>query len=348
MPANTANKTKTQSTIEERAAATLKRLEEKDPGLKQMLKKAYAYAVFPSVGKASLVVGGSYGHGAVYERGKFIGHATISQFTAGVQIGGDTFTEVLVFQNQGALERLKHGRMAFAANASAVLVKAGAAAAKGFSNGVAAYTYASGGMLLEIAIGGQKFKFKPAGEEDEQQSKSGGRNGAGAKGKAAASSEQDEGEAEGDEAQDDEESGGLLGRAMGGVRSALGGAAEGVKSAASRVTETAKAHPVAATVVATTVAAGAALLIVRAVRGTGSSSGQGEEGEDAGYEDEGNEDENQQASSQAEDEGGEEEGQDQGEEAGQEDEQDDRNDTLNQLRNRRRRSRAQLGGCSCS
>jgi len=109
-----------------------------------------------------------------------------------------------------------------------------------------------------------------------------------------------------------------------------------VKSAASRVTETAKAHPVAATVVATTVAAGAALLIVRAVRGTGSSSGQGDEGEDAGYEDESDENENQAQGS------GEEEGQDdQGEEAGQEeDEQDDRNDTLNQLRDRRRRSRA--------
>src|SRR3954464_9044282 len=108
MPASTA-KNASNTTIEERAAATLKRLEEKDPGLKQLLKKAYGYAVFPSVGKASLVLGGSYGHGAVYERGEFIGHATISQFTAGVQIGGETFTEVLVFQNQAALERLRHG-----------------------------------------------------------------------------------------------------------------------------------------------------------------------------------------------------------------------------------------------
>jgi lipid-binding SYLF domain-containing protein len=337
MPASTA-KTASKTTIDERAAATLKRLEEKDRGLKQMLKKAYAYAVFPSVGKASLVVGGSYGHGAVYEGGKFIGHATISQFTAGVQIGGDTFTEVLVFQNKEALERLKHGKMAFAANASAVLVKAGAAAAKGFSNGVAAYTYASGGMLLEVAIGGQKFKFKPAGEEDEQQSGS-GRN-KGAKGKAAASGGQEEGESEGDEGQDDEESDSLLGRAMGGVRSALGGAADGVKSAASRVTETAKAHPVAATVVASTVAAGAALLIVRAVRGSGASADQGSEDE-AGYDDKGQGEYENQARSQAEDEGGEEEDQDQGDEGGQEEgEEEGQNDTLNQLRDRRRRSRA--------
>jgi lipid-binding SYLF domain-containing protein len=342
MPAKTASsknsKTSQQkktTTIEERAAATLKRLEEKDPGLKQLLKKAYGYAVFPSVGKASLVVGGSYGHGAVYERGKFIGHATISQFTVGVQIGGDTFTEVLVFENKQALERLRHGKMAFAADASAVLVKAGAGAARGFSNGVAAYAYASGGMLIEAAIGGQKFAFKPAGEEDEpqQQGKS-----AGGKGKAAASGGQDEGDAEGDEGQDDESSG-LLGRAMGGVRSALGGAADGVKSAASRVTETAKAHPIATTFVATAAATGAAVLIVRAIRGSGASSeGQGSD-EQAGYDDEGAEqDQENQPQGQAE-EGGEEEEQDEGDQ-GAEGEESDQGDTLNQLRDRRRRSRA--------
>src|SRR3954466_10528952 len=102
MPATTAART---STIEERAAATLKRLEQKDPGLKQFLKKAHGYAVFPSVGKAALVVGGAYGHGEVFEGGKHIGHATIGQTTLGVQVGGDTFSEVIAFENEQALDR---------------------------------------------------------------------------------------------------------------------------------------------------------------------------------------------------------------------------------------------------
>src|SRR5438552_2445338 len=102
--------------------ATLKRLEEKDPGLKQFLKKAYGYAVFPSVGKAALVLGGSYGHGEVFERGKHIGHATIGQTTIGVQIGGDTFSEIVAFENKPALDRFKQGKIRFAANASAVMV----------------------------------------------------------------------------------------------------------------------------------------------------------------------------------------------------------------------------------
>ena len=56
----------------------------------------------------------------------------------------------------------KRGKTAFAANAAAVLVKAGAAGTADFENGVAAYAYSDGGMLLEAAIGGQRFHFQPA------------------------------------------------------------------------------------------------------------------------------------------------------------------------------------------
>src|SRR5690348_12592515 len=124
--------------IEQEAVSTLRMLEKKDPGLKRLLNKAYGYAVFPSVGKASLVVGGSYGKGAVFAKGKFIGYATIGQTTIGVQIGGDTFTEVIVFKDRKDFDNMKRGKLAFAADASAVLVKAGAAAARGFGNGTRA------------------------------------------------------------------------------------------------------------------------------------------------------------------------------------------------------------------
>jgi hypothetical protein len=311
-------------TIQESAAATLKRLEENDRGLGSMLKKAYGYAVFPAVGKASLVVGGAYGRGAVFEKGKFIGYATLSQLTLGVQLGGDTFTEVLVFKDKGALDQLKKGKMAFAANASAVLVKAGKAAAKGFPNGVTALTYTRGGELLELAIGGQKFSFKPADEEMEDQGEEEGEEQeqparGGAKGKVGTSQEEesDEGEeqdeGEGDEGAEAEDSGegeesGVFGRALGGV-----------KSAASGVADTARAHPVAATVVGTALVATAAFFVVRAMRNRSDQDEQGQEDQkDAEAQDQADEGEEEQ------DEGDEEE--------------NDKGDTLNQLR--RRRSRA--------
>lgn len=144
------------------ARAVLNRFDEEKPGFKGFLKKAYGYAVFPSVGKAAAVLGGAYGKGEVFEQGKLIGYAAVAQLTIGVQLGGDTFAEVVVFENKETLDRFKGGKTAFAANASATLIKASATAANDFADGAAVYVHGEGGMLLEAAIGGQHFFYREA------------------------------------------------------------------------------------------------------------------------------------------------------------------------------------------
>ena len=142
--------------------ATLERMQKKDPGLRQMIRDAHAYAVFPSVGKAALVVGGSFGKGEVFEEESLIGYAAIAQLTLGVQLGGETFSQLILFENLHSLARFKQNRLAFAANASVAMVKAGAAATARYEKGVTVFLEAEGGMMLELAIGAQKFIFKPA------------------------------------------------------------------------------------------------------------------------------------------------------------------------------------------
>jgi lipid-binding SYLF domain-containing protein len=149
-------------TLNSEVQALLKRLQAEDPGLKELLEKAHAYAVFPSVGKAAAVIGGAFGKGEVFQDGSLIGYAGLAQLTLGVQVGGDTFSEIIAFENKQALGRFKQGRWAFAANASAVLVKAGAAASANYEKGAAVFVYSEGGMMLEAAIGTQKFFFRPA------------------------------------------------------------------------------------------------------------------------------------------------------------------------------------------
>jgi hypothetical protein len=39
----------------------------------------YAYAVFPTIGKGGLVVGGAHGKGRVYEHGKYVGDTSMTQ-----------------------------------------------------------------------------------------------------------------------------------------------------------------------------------------------------------------------------------------------------------------------------
>ena len=48
-------------TLHQEVKASLARVYSEDPGMKQLLKDAHAYAVFPSVGKAAAVVGGTFG-----------------------------------------------------------------------------------------------------------------------------------------------------------------------------------------------------------------------------------------------------------------------------------------------
>ena len=90
------------SSQEGRAALTrdvgtaLAKAKVQDPELQGFLDKAYGYAIFPSVGKGAVGVGGAYGKGEVFERGKQIGYCDMTQATIGLALGGQAFTEIIV------------------------------------------------------------------------------------------------------------------------------------------------------------------------------------------------------------------------------------------------------------
>jgi lipid-binding SYLF domain-containing protein len=132
-----------------------------DPSLNAFLQSSYGYALFPHAGKAGLVVGGAYGRGVVYERGQFAGYSDITQGSVGVQAGGQSFSELLVFENKAALDRFRAGQLSFAAGASAVVLKSGAATNARFVDGVAVVVSPIGGAMVEAAIGGQQFTYQP-------------------------------------------------------------------------------------------------------------------------------------------------------------------------------------------
>jgi lipid-binding SYLF domain-containing protein len=149
------------ATLEDEAMAALNRLKRTDPSLADLLDRSYGYVIFPNVGKGGVIVGGAYGKGVVYEQGRQVGYADLTQATIGAQLGGQTFTELLVFENKQAMDRFKNNQLAFTANASAVAISAGAAKAARFENGVAVFVQPNGGLMFEASVGGQKFTFVP-------------------------------------------------------------------------------------------------------------------------------------------------------------------------------------------
>jgi lipid-binding SYLF domain-containing protein len=143
---------------------------------------AYGYAVFPTIGKGGAVVGGAYGKGRVYAKGKYVGDTSMTQLTAGLQLGGQAFSQIIFFENERAYKQFTGGNFEFGAEASAVAITAGAgvqanttgssasasagqndAKAVGkYHNGMATFTVAKGGLMYQATVGGQKFNYKPA------------------------------------------------------------------------------------------------------------------------------------------------------------------------------------------
>ena len=144
------------------AAATvrLQQMRTADPELGALIQKGHGYSVFPQVDKGGLVVGGGYGRGVVYEQGQHIGYSDVKQGSVGVQAGGQSFSELLVFEAKAALDRFKAGQFGLAADASAVVLTSGVATNANFVDGVAVVVQPLSGVMVEAAIGGQQFTYQ--------------------------------------------------------------------------------------------------------------------------------------------------------------------------------------------
>jgi lipid-binding SYLF domain-containing protein len=140
---------------------TLEQAQKNDPSLVKVIQASAGYAVFPNIGKGAIGIGGAYGKGDVYQNGVVVGYCDMTQGTIGLQLGGQAYSEILVFENTAAIERFKQGNFRFDAQATAVALKSGAGANAQFVNGVAVFTMDETGLMYEASVGGQKFSFQP-------------------------------------------------------------------------------------------------------------------------------------------------------------------------------------------
>ncbi len=131
-----------------------------DPSMAQVLQDAHGSAVFPSVGKGAAGVGGAYGKGVLYKDGRVVGYCDVSQASIGLQLGAQSYTEIICFEDQKSFDRFRSGNFAFDAQATAVALKSGAGTNAKYSNGVAVFTMDEAGLMFEAALGGQKFGYE--------------------------------------------------------------------------------------------------------------------------------------------------------------------------------------------
>ena len=151
------------------------------PVVANFFKQSYGYAVFPTIGKAGYVIGGSYGQGQVYHRGKVTGKTSVVEGSIGFQAGAEAFSEIIFFKDRRAYEEFTSGNFEFGASAQAVVITAGAETQAGttgmnagvsvgpkdsvqaetdYVKGMATFIQTKGGLMLGISVGGQKFTFE--------------------------------------------------------------------------------------------------------------------------------------------------------------------------------------------
>jgi len=145
---------------------------------------SYGYAIFPTIGKAGIGIGGARGSGGVYAQGKKTGTSKMTQVTVGFQLGGQAFSQIIFFEDERAFKSFTSGNFEFSAQASAVAITAGVSAEantgggtsagvsggrndastashSGYRKGMAIFTIAKGGLMYEAALGGQKYSYTP-------------------------------------------------------------------------------------------------------------------------------------------------------------------------------------------
>ena len=132
-----------------------------DPSLSKFFQDAAGWVVFPTVGKGAIGIGGAGGSGVLFEKGKAVGKASLVQVTIGLQLGGQSYSEIVFFETAPALNDFKKGNFALAAQVSAVAAAAGASANAKYESGVAVFTMTKGGLMYEASVGGQKFSYEP-------------------------------------------------------------------------------------------------------------------------------------------------------------------------------------------
>jgi lipid-binding SYLF domain-containing protein len=143
---------------------------------------SYGYAVFPTIGKGGLIVGGAHGNGRVYVHGKSVGDTSMTQVTVGFQAGGQAYSMIVFFENKAAFDEFTKGDFEFDTEAQAVAITAAAGASAGTSGasaeasggmkdaktagryykGMAVFTIVKGGAMYQATVGGMKFTYTPA------------------------------------------------------------------------------------------------------------------------------------------------------------------------------------------
>ena len=151
-----------QNSLELEARSTLDQMQAKDSSLDGVLNGSSGYAVFPTIGEGAFIAGVASGVGVVYDAsGNVIGNVEMQGGSVGAQIGGQTYSQLIIFQTATALSDFQRDDFEFSTDASATALDMGASARLSFEDGVAVVVDMESGLMAEASLDGQSYDYIP-------------------------------------------------------------------------------------------------------------------------------------------------------------------------------------------
>ena len=111
-----------------------------------------------------------------------MGETKMTQVISGLQLGGQAFSQLILFEDERSFDEFTDGNFEFGAQITAVALTAGAGAeatttgagtnasggednanvgSSGFRKGMATFMLNKGGLMYEATLGGLEFSYKP-------------------------------------------------------------------------------------------------------------------------------------------------------------------------------------------
>jgi len=131
------------------------------PAAKAAKSKAVAVLVFPNITKAGLVVGGQYGEGVLWRKGKPVGYYNTAGASWGMQAGAQQFGYVMFFMTEKALKYLDSSEgFEVGVGPSVVVVDSGMAkniTSTTLTEEIYAFVFGQKGLMAGVGLQGNKI-----------------------------------------------------------------------------------------------------------------------------------------------------------------------------------------------
>lgn len=149
------------SKIDRRVDKAIAEFRDQIGGADAVLNRAVGVLVFPSIKKAGIGIGGEYGEGALRIGGKTVAYYSSGAASIGFQLGAQARRQMIVFLDQGALDKFRSSQgweIGVDASVTVITLDAGGQIdTKQLNQPIVAFVYDGKGLMYNLALEGSKI-----------------------------------------------------------------------------------------------------------------------------------------------------------------------------------------------